>query len=243
MALIPNPVAMRGRILRCWLVAYRAPAASVQARLPAGLEAIEHRGWGFYHWVVCEIGALRPAFLPPLFGITYRHAALRILCRARLATGGMQSGLYFLHSTCQAPPGMATAGNLLTDFRFHAAPIRMASRGTATRLEIGGPCPASWTLDPAAPLRDRDQSPFRSVEEAIRCLKYPPHALCPGKADTLRVLSIRRDESHWLSAPVGVLDASCPEMDAAEASLEMAFEVAPIDYEWGRAQRLPLAQI
>lgn len=236
----PNPIPMRGRLEQCWLIVYRAPLASVQARLPKGLEAVEHGGFGFYHWVVGEVSGLRPAFLPRVLGLRYRHAALRVLCRTRLADGRMQAGLHFLRSDCQAPPGvpLARLGNWLTDFHFHDARIRIDTKGTRIELEIAGSCPASWTLDPVTPLRDRDQSPFRSVDEAVRCLKYPPCALSVDRSGAVHAVTITRDESHWLSRPVGVVGERCPAMAASGARLELACEVAPIDYLWNPGSRL-----
>ncbi|MDX6766174.1 MAG: DUF2071 domain-containing protein [Candidatus Methylacidiphilales bacterium] len=235
-SLPPNPLAMRGRLARCWLVVYRAPIESVQARLPGGLEVVEHYGFGFYHWVVCEVRHMRPAPLPPWMGFHYHHAALRILCRARLADGSMRAGLYFLRSDCDLPP-LVPIGNIMTDFQFHASRVAWQENGPRTQIQIGGSQPARWTLDRAASLRDRDHSPFHSVEEAVRLLKYPACALS-HRGDSIHALTITRDESRWCSRPVAVLDEDVPVMREAGAELEMAFEVDPIDYQWDRGRRI-----
>jgi hypothetical protein len=238
----PNPVAMAGRIERCWLIVYRAPLDQVQARLPEGFEAVEHAGFGFFHLVVCAISGMRPAGLPSWCGFGYRHAAVRILCRVRLEDGSAQAGLHFLRSDCDAPPAMPLArlGNWVTDFRFHPARISLTAEGSATRIEVAGSSPAAWTLDPQAPLRNRDRSPFRCVEEAVRFLKYPAHALSPAGPGRVHVLSITRDEAAWRSRPVGVLEERIDFLRGTGAELEMAFEVDPIDYVWNRGKRKQL---
>lgn len=216
---------------------YRAPLAGVQARLPAGLEAVGHYGYGFYHWVVCEVRNMRPAPLPAQWGFSYHHAALRILCRARLADGSIRAGLHFLRSDCNFPL-LATAGNLLTGFRFHASSVAWTESGSRVHLEIGGTSPSAWTLDREAPLRDRDHSPFHSMEEAVRLLKYPACALSVDKGGKVHAVTITRDESRWHSRPVAVVEEDVPVMREAGAGLEMAFEVAPIDYQWNRGRIL-----
>jgi len=235
----PNPLTMRGHIARCCLVVYRAPLDSIQARLPDGLEAVGHYGYGFYHWVVCEVRRMRPAPLPSWSGFSYRHAALRILCRARLADGSMRAGLYFLRSDCDFAP-LVPAGNLLTDFRFHAAPIRWNEEGPRIELGIGGSQPAGWILDRNASLNGRDHSPFHSVEEAVRLLKYPACALSPAGPGVVHAVTITRDESRWRSRPIAMVGEKVPAMREAGAELEMAFVVDPIDYQWNRGRPLAL---
>lgn len=237
--IVANPVAMQGRLRRCWLIVYRAPVAAVQARLPRGFEAIDYGGFGFFHCVVCAIQGMRPAGVPAWCGFDYRHAALRILCRVRLEGGRSQAGLYFLRSDCDPPRGLPLAflGNLATGFRFHPARIGIRDEAGAVRLEVEGLSPAAWTLDAEAPLSDRDRSPFRCVEEAVRFLKYPAHALSPAGPDHVDVVSIRRDEAAWVSRPVGVRDERVAALEGAGAELEMAFEVGPIDYVWNRGRR------
>jgi len=234
----PNPLTMRGHLARCALMVYRAPLASVQARLPEGLEAVDHYGFGFYHWVVCQVRSMRPAPLPSWAGFSYHHAALRILCRARLADGSMQAGLYFLRSDCDLLP-LVPLGNALTEFRFHHSQILWNVQESQIRLSIEGTSPASWTLDTKASLRGRDRSPFHSVEEATRLLKYPACALSVSPRGELHALTIKRNEAQWLSRPVAVTAENVPIMQSAGAELEMAFLVDPIDYQWNRGIILP----
>lgn len=234
----PNPVPMCGHIARCALIVYRAPIASVQDRLPDGLEAVDHYGYGFYHWVVCGIRHMRPAGLPHWMGFSYQHAALRILCRARLADGSMRAGLYFLRSDCDLAP-LVPAGNALTDFRFHHSRITWEEEGPHLRLGIHGTGPASWTLDHTLSPNGRDHSPFHSMEEAVRLLKYPACALSVSGHGTLHALKITRDESRWNSRPLAVVAEQVPAMRQAGATLEMAFTVDPIDYRWNRGIVLP----
>jgi hypothetical protein len=67
---------------------------------------------------------LRPRHLPSFVGITYWHIAYRLYVRLLLQSGIAIEGLYFLRSDCDSR-FIAITGNLMTDFRFHTANIRV----------------------------------------------------------------------------------------------------------------------
>ena len=76
-----NPVAMEGRLERCWLFAYRMPSAFADSLLPPGFSAVEFGGFGFMGIVVCEISGMRPAGMPRAAGLRYRHVGYRLHAR------------------------------------------------------------------------------------------------------------------------------------------------------------------
>src|SRR4051812_42714640 len=119
-----NPVTMVGRLDPCWLFAYRTPAQEARAFLPPALEPVTHGGFAFWNVVVCRVQRMRPWFAPAPLGVSYWHIAYRLYVRFHPAQGEPIEGLYFVRSDCDSWL-MALAGNLVTDFRFHTAAVRV----------------------------------------------------------------------------------------------------------------------
>jgi len=231
MRLRKNPLAMVGRIERCWLFAYRAPAELVRRLVPEPLLPIEKGPWGFFNLVVCEIERMRPAGVPRLLGVSYRHAAYRIPVRS---PRGRVEGLYFLRSDCDSAP-VAHLGRLLTDFGFHRARIDVAE--TPDRVEIGidsRDAPASVVIERREPPALAPGSPFASLDEAASFLDYRPFGISIEGGRRLNVVAIDRDESARRPRCVRVLHARWKFLEDRETDLEVCWEVEPIDYRWNR---------
>lgn len=240
---LPRPIlTMRGRLEQCWLFVYRSPVDAVRPLLPPPLQPVTWGGFAFWNIVVCEISGLRPRGLPAWAGVRYRQVAYRI--HARLPAGSRDAGasavegLYFLRSDCDLGI-LAVAGNILTDFRFHAAPIGIdrPAPGIAT-LTVSAEGAGGMAIVDA---RGRPElgwhSPFRDLDEASATLRYAPNGLAPaGDGRHARVVPIRRDESAWRSRPVRLPYARWEFLDPYPAEPELAFAVDPIDYEWRRGR-------
>lgn len=234
---------MRGHLERCWHFVYRMPEAEAHRLLPASLRPVTCRGSAFWHLVVCEVSALRPAGIPRALGMRYRHVAYRIHVRL-----GQREGLYFLRSDCDS--GLVSAlGNAVTDFRFHPASIAIQDegiRGTAIRVTGRDPQAAAEVLvDESKRPELAWDSPFATVKEAADRLQYPPLGISIGaRSDTGRragrqratTVAIRRDERLWRQRPVSVPFAHWSFLDGRQAEPELAFRVSPIDYEWSRGR-------
>ena len=231
MPLRKNPLTMVGRIERCWLFAYRAPAELVRRLVPSPLEPLEKGPWGFFNLVVCEIERMRPAGVPRVLGVSYRHAAYRIPVRS--AAAGVE-GLYFLRSDCDSWP-VALLGRGLTDFGFHRA--RIAVTETPDRVEIGidsRDAPASVVIDRHGPSVLAPASPFASLDEAATFLDYKPFGISIGSGPRLNVVAIGRDEAARRARCVQVSSARWKFLEGKEAELEVCWEVEPIEYRWNR---------
>ena len=103
---------------------------------------------------------------------------------------------------------------------------------------------ASITVRRAASNSLAPGSPFASLEERERTLKYAPFGLSVSNSgQCLRVAEVIRDEALWREEPVEVeaADWSYPRsLGLRDLRLVRATRVAPIDYRWriGRTERL-----
>ncbi|NJK81065.1 MAG: hypothetical protein HC914_14685 [Chloroflexaceae bacterium] len=242
MNIIPkNPLTMRGRFTHCWLFTYQTPAEAVRHLLPPPFELITHRGCAFWNIVVCEIHAMRPAPLPALVGIAYRHVAYRLYTRCPTRDGSTIEGLYFLRSDCNRPL-MTLAGNLVTDFNFHTAPIHLHQHGPATVLQVDSPdAPAHATLRPDHPAQLPRTSAFATLAEAAAFLKYQPAGLSLAHPGIANIVHITRDEAAWQSTLVHVEAAAWGYLRDQPVTPEICYQVAPIAYQWNRGRRYPVA--
>jgi uncharacterized protein DUF2071 len=215
--------------------------------VPAGLELITCRRAAFFNIVICHVDRMRARFTPRALGVTYWHIAYRIQVRATLADDRPIEGLYFLRSDIDRPL-FGVIGNRLTDFHFHAARVRFSNDDEAAwRLRVeptAGDALASLTVRRAASNSLPPGSPFASLEERERVLKYAPFGLSVSNSgQCLRVAEVIRDEALWREEPVEVeaADWSYPRsLGLCDLRLVRATRVAPIDYRWriGRTERL-----
>lgn len=238
MPLLRNPLTMRGSIEWCYLLTFRTPAAEARALLPPELEPVTKDGWAFWNMVVCEISAMRPAFLPSPLGLRYRHVAYRLYARFITQAGEDVEGLYFLRSDCNTGL-MSIAGNALTDFNFHTAPITRHMSGDRIALEVRSPdAPAHITLNLNEPAALSEGSPFASVADAAAFLKYKPRGLSvdPVTRD-VNVVQIVRDEALWRGHPVAVTpDTRIAYLTNRDVRPEICYAVDPIRYQWNRGR-------
>jgi hypothetical protein len=231
---------MIGRLDTCVLLTYRAPANRLQPLVPAGLQPVTYKGFGFFNVVACHIDRMRPSGVPRFLGLGYWHVAYRIQVRAALAEGSQLGGLFFLRSDVDRRL-MALPGNLFTDFCFHHARVRAEERGQTLDLRVtgtkGGQADAVLRVEP----REEDQlapgSIYASIEERESMLKYSAVALSVDAGrHCLRVAEVKRDESQWSEAPLRVLEdrwAYLDHLGQQDRCLERATRIAPIDYRWG----------
>lgn len=226
---------VQGRLRRGWIFAYRAPLDRVAAHLPPQLKPLSFGGFGFWNVIVCEVEGIRPSGTPRAFGLTYRHAAYRIYARHDSDQSGSVAGLYYLRSDCDHPI-VASAGQLVTDFDFHRGRIELRESPLATVVQVDAPgARGAATVYYGRKLRIPEGSPFQSVQEAAQFLSHRPCGIAVDDGE-VRVLPARRDEAQW-KATVVYAGADRWEMLAPdEAVLEVAFEVAPVEYEWLPAQ-------
>lgn len=252
----PFPVTMRGDIDRCVLVSLATPARSVQRLVPRGLRLLERAGingerFAFWNVVLCHIDSMRPSWAPPALGVSYHHVAHRLMVEADDGSPPGESptqGLYFVRSDADSTL-VCLGGNLVSDFRFHAARVERVERGgAATAVERWrvrsrdhhGDLDAAFS--DGAPTQP-EGSPFASLAEARAFLKYRPFGVSPGRAGRrLRLAEVFREEAAWDERPV-VVDAFrsgfLASIGQEGASIELAVRVAPIAYRWRLGRTVP----
>lgn len=233
-----NPFSVAGSIRQCWLFVYRLPLVTAQHLLPSPLRLVAHGGFAFMNIVVCRLSGMRPAIVPASIGLGYWHVAYRLHAWAPCETGRTLEGLHFLRSDCDRRV-VAWAGNMLTDFHFHPAAIRVVETAHAVTGNIeSSTAPAHFRIDRREPPTLAEGSPFSTLEEAAAFLKYKPYSLSVESEDTLQVVRVRRAETAWRSRVVAVREAQWGFLDGCEAGLELCYEVEPIDYRWERGHRV-----
>jgi len=230
---------MVGDIDLCWLFAYRVPAEQVERLLPKPLELVRKGGFAYINVVISELRHMRPAGLPSFVGLHYWHIAYRLYCRYRCVNGQVIEGLYFLRSDADKG-AMVFAGNLLTDFRFHRAKliVDLTRESLDAKIESAGG-DAEFTVDRLSPVQLPPDAPFADLAEAKKELQYKPAAFFVHH-DRVDVLKITRNEEDWQAKLVKVDRAEFEFLKPFDAKLEICYELAPIHYQWNRAERFPL---
>jgi hypothetical protein len=224
-----HPFAVCGRIEQCWLFVHRVPVEDSRALLPAPLALVTHGGFAFWNVVVCRLVNMRAFPLPAACGIGYWHVAYRL--HAKVAE---LEGLYFVGSECDRAL-VTWAGNLLTDFRFRTARIRVEANERTVDGAVGA---ARFRIDRTATPTLAEGSPFATIEEGAQALEYPPRAICPTDDGGVSAVQVRRDPAAWRWRNVVATEARWTLPGLAGAPLELCYEVEPIDYLWERAQRV-----
>lgn len=224
---------MQGRISACVLLAYRTPKRGVEQLVPRGLELVTRGEWAFWNVVASRIEAMRPSGLPAWCGLGYTHVAYRLYVRST-STSKPVEGLFFVRSDADNAL-IATTGNWLSDFRFHHSQIEFKATNEDLNLKVHHPqAPAELHATPSTgEITSSFDSPcFSSRGEAAHFLKYRPLGLAPGPK-ALRLAEVFRAETEWRETPLTVRTARFPFLEKFGAhQLELATEVAPIDYRW-----------
>lgn len=241
MKLSGSPFTMRGHLRRCWLFTFRTPASAARKFLPPPLELITRDDFAFWNVVVCELRSLRPAPLPAAVGIGYWHVAYRLHAQAHLESGDTIEGLYFVRSDCDRWL-VARVGNMLTNFHFHLAEIKVETGDKTVEGRIRTPdANAHFRLRDEIPAALTPGSPFASVSEAAEFLEYKPCSLAPDGPDNVEIVRINRREADWKSRVVTAEINDWHFLSAQDAVPEICYALEPIDYEWSRAEIRRLA--
>lgn len=229
-----NPLTVVGELDRCWLFTYRTPIEYARKLLPRPLEPVTHAGYAFWNIVVCHISAMRPRHFPAFVGVDYWHLAYRLYVRLPLEHSESIEGLYFLRSDCDQRL-MSLAGNLLTDFHFHTAPLLIRQDQEALEIRLESPdAPAHARLLPGVAPQLAEHSAFASLDEAAAFLKYKPYGISLDKAGRANVVHITRNEQVWRNRLVQVECADWAFLHGQDFHPEICYGVEPILYQWDR---------
>ncbi len=233
-----------GRLSPCFLLSYAIPPCQAAKLVPDGLELITYSDCAFLNVVVCRVERMRPSLAPRWLGMTYWHVAYRLHVRAKLKNSRSIEGLYFLRSDVERPL-LGVVGNWLTDFRFHRAKIRFSRRGVESSVEVQGSHDGCGNACLHVRSLNSDNwvggSPFASLEERERVLKYAPVSMAvSGSGRRLHLAEVSRDEAAWSEEPLEVEDAEWTYLRSVgfdDLKLARATEVRPIDYRWSLGRR------
>jgi hypothetical protein len=254
-----------GRLNECLLLAYRTPADRVRHLLPRGLELLTRDGFAFWNVVAATVEDMRPAVFPPSCGVSYHHVAYRLYVQGR-AEGQAEPvrGLYFVRSDADSAV-VGRLGNVFSAFHFHPAEVEISSGHSVLTVSVrGGEAePDARCGEPGGAPGDAivrvaadgvpveaalaHGSPFASVADAERFLKYPPLGLSVDlDGRFLKLAEAIRDESKWAETPVRVIESrlrffATLGLAPRDVALERATRVAPIDYRWRLGKRMPLS--
>ncbi len=228
-----NPIPMEARIRECWMLAYRVPVDAVVSRVPSPFRLVTRDGFAFLNVVIAGMEAMRPEGLPAFVGMDYWHVGYRLQVQADTVEGPKE-GLYFLRSECDARL-LGWAGNLLTQFRFHPASLRL-DRGEILDVKVesrgGG---GQVRLDLQRPFERPADSIFATREEAESVLRYNPLGL--AVADARRVALLDIEHGPWSLRSIDVVSHDFAFVRAIPgATLEAAFALGAIDYHFQRGR-------
>jgi len=227
-----QPFPVQGRLKRAWMFVYRAPLERLARHLPAPLKPLSFAGFGFWNVMIGETEQVRPLGAPRSLGLTCRHAAYRIYARHDQPGGASVAGLYFLRNDCDHPL-VASAGNLFTGFPFHHGRIELRESPLASAIRIDAPGgKGEAVIYYGRKVRRAEGSPFQSVQEAAQFLDYLPGGLVVNEGGEVEVAPARRDETQWRATAVYAGGDRWELLASEGAELELAFEIAPVEYEW-----------
>ncbi len=241
-ALVPrHPIPMRTIFRECFLVNFSVDPAVLRRHLPVGIEPDLYAGKSWLSIVIAHMDRMRPAFLPPNFGVTYDQIVYRAVVRYR-----NERGVYFLRSDANNF-FMSLAGDLLTFFRFHHSPSHFEVKNHQVRCDLTTPpgeqagIHATYNLLSATHSMP-SSSLFADLPEAQRFLVelFVAFGTIPPAPDVLKV-RIKRGEWH-----ISVVDdlrgqyqfmQDSPLFPPGSAQLNSIFYVKELPYYWHTLER------
>lgn len=242
-----HPLPMQAEFGHSLFVTVAFPRDVLYSLLPPGLELDTHRDWGLAAVAVVESRRMRPDGLPPAFGRNFMLCGYRVFCRYRDPTGRRLRGLHILRSDTDSRV-LATAGNLLTHYRYQVSQIHTSIVGSRLDVRVVS-ADASADLDLSADLRtDQPElppgSPFRSHREARRYAGPLPFTF-DYEPETHSIVVIEGVRKEWLPLPVRVDLRKATYFDGDQFGgvrplLAGAFHVQGVVYHWRRGRREPL---
>lgn len=235
-----HPFAVEAFFDRSLVLTFAAPAAEIQALLPAPLVPDTFQDeWGFVAVALVQTRQLRPRGWPAFLGHDFCLVGYRAFVRYVTPAGKRLRGLYILRSETDRKH-MELLGNLFTHYRYATTDITLtedasgllaASRQSDFHIQVAPPSP-----EVALPAG----SPFASWAEARRFAGPLPFTFSV-EAAARRVVIIEGVRQHWQPKPVAIEQAHIGFLNQLPFSslvLANAFMVRNVPYHWkkGRAE-------
>lgn len=235
-----HPFAVEAFFERSLVLTFAAPAAEVQALLPAPLVADTWQDeWAFLAVALVQTRALRPQGFPAWLGQDFSLVGYRAFVRYVTPAGRRLRGLYILRSETDRRR-MALLGNVFTHYGYATIDLRLtdADGGLAATSQRGDfavrvapPVPGEAVTLPAG-------SPFGSWAEARRFAGPLPFTFAVEAAQR-RVVIVEGVREHWQPQPVAVAQAHVGFLEGLPLSklvLANAFLVRDIPYHWKKGR-------
>ena len=239
-----HPFAVEAFFDRSLVLTYAAPAAEIQALLPAPLVPDTWQDkWGFVAVALVQTRQLRPKGWPAFLGHDFCLVGYRAFVRYVTPAGKRLRGLYILRSETDRRH-MELLGNLFTHYRYATTDITLADNASGL-LAISRQSDFCIKVAPASPeVTLPAGSPFASWTEARRFAGPLPFTFSV-EAAARRVIIIEGVRQHWQPEPVAIEQAHVGFLNQLPLSslvLANAFLVRNVPYHWkkGRAEQWTL---
>ncbi|RZK59334.1 MAG: hypothetical protein EOO59_07750 [Hymenobacter sp.] len=234
-----HPFAVEAFFERSLVLTFAAPAAEIQALLPAPLVPDTWQDtWGFLAVALVQTRQLRPQGWPAFLGQSFCLVGYRAFVRYVTPAGKRLRGLYILRSETDQRR-MALLGNLFTHYGYVTTDISLTSS------RAGGLIAASQqgdfsikTTAPGPDIRLPASSPFASWAEARRFAGPLPFTFSV-EAAARRVVIIEGVREHWQPEPVAVEQAHVgflQQLPLSQLLLANAFLLREVPYQWKKGR-------
>jgi hypothetical protein len=236
-----HPFAVEAFFDRSLVLTFAAPAAEIQALLPAPLVPDTfHDEWGFVAVALVQTRQLRPKGWPAFLGHDFCLVGYRAFVRYVTPAGKRLRGLYILRSETDRRH-MELLGNLFTHYRYATTDITLTedasgllatSRQSDFHIQVAPPSP-----EVALPAG----SPFASWAEARRFAGPLPFTFSV-EAAARRVVIIEGVRQHWQPEPVAIEQTHVgflSQLPFSSLVLANAFMVRNVPYHWKKGHTEP----
>jgi Uncharacterized conserved protein (COG2071) len=243
-----HPLAISAYFRHCLVLTYAFPQEVLKPLLTPGLTLDTYQELGFLAVAMVQTEALRPAFLPPMFGQDFFLAGYRVFARYQNAAGRSLRGLRILRSDTDRSV-MAAGGNLLTHYGYHRARVQCVQHGETLRVRIRTPrteADLEVTADLASkPAPLPENSPFASPQDARKYAGPLPFTF-DYEPETHSMIIVQGVREQWDPQPIRVevrqnTFLHGPLFQNAKPTLANAFHLAGVPYRWqsGIREALP----
>ncbi|QKG56731.1 DUF2071 domain-containing protein [Hymenobacter sp. BRD128] len=235
-----HPFAVEAFFERSLVLTFAAPAAEVQALLPAPLVADTWQTeWALLAVALVQTRALRPRGFPVWLGQDFCLVGYRAFVRYVTPAGKRLRGLYILRSETDRRR-MALLGNVFTHYGYAPIDLRLteakghlaaASARGDFDLQVTLPTPGEAVALPAG-------SPFGTWAEARRFAGPLPFTFAV-EAARRRVVIVEGVREQWQPQPVTVARAHAgflKSLPLSQLVLANAFALQNVPYHWKKGR-------
>jgi hypothetical protein len=236
-----HPFAVTAFFRHSLVLTYALPCDILRPLLPAGLMLDTFRDFGFVAIAMVQTEALRPAFVPRVFGQDFFLAGYRIFARFQSASGRRLRGLRILRSDTDRR-AMVRFGNLLTHYQYRLASVGLRHDERSFEIEIATPH-AEADLHVIAHIDQTPSdlpvgSPFADWHQA-RLFAGPLPFTFDYEPETESIVMIEGVRENWKPCPVQVEVLKNTFFESAffcgaQPVLASAFHVENTPYRWKR---------